>query len=325
VNLSQCPPYTSSYHPTKDDRAQELITFSSIPPILSAEDQKQYEQIPCPFCKSYAAKVFRQSADIVQCQKCSVVYLRTRLNDIALEKLYQGYAEEQSYMHLPKNLEEAKRCSVRRINNMKEMLQFIKPEGILLDVGCGWGPFLLTAQEFGFTPMGVELTKKSVQYANEVLKFSVASTQFLDTHYEPESISVVTMFHVLEHLTHPEEVFKKIYRILKPRGMFCGMVPNIESFYSTTLKEKWAWLDSSYHYMHYSPATLSKHLEASGLKIEHIYTRSRGYPDLRETVEALYPELKDNIRYKTWLRGQERSGHGEGIHFFARKPSHKSQ
>jgi len=53
----------------------------------------------------------------------------------------------------------------------QEILQFIEPGGGWLDVGCGWGGFLLNARAKGFTPRGIELTRKCVEYANTNLAF----------------------------------------------------------------------------------------------------------------------------------------------------------
>ena len=295
--------------------------FSSSP-TLSPQDSLKFEQIACPFCGSNGAYAFRRSADIVRCAACSTVYLRTRLKGQILEQIYQTYADEGSHMRLPKSLDEARSSGLKRDYFLQEILQFTTAEGRLLDVGCGWGAFLLNGREHGFEPAGVELTRKAVQYASNQLHIPVVNTQFLDTPYEPDSFQVVTMNHVLEHLTDPRAALEKIYRILKPDGLFCGIVPNIDSFCANALGEKWYWLDPNYHYVHYAPATLQKHLKAAGFQVERLYTVTGDYgtDPIREAAVKLDPELVETSRFADWLKKVELAGQGEELRFFARKP-----
>src|SRR5204863_410997 len=87
--------------------------------------------------------------------------------------------------------------------------------------------------------------------------------------------------------------------------------------------EQWFWLDPNYHYVHYSPATLRKHLEDAGFKVERIYTKRGDYSikQLREAAEQVHPELRGNdAAFAAWERHNEEKGRGEEIRFFARKP-----
>jgi ubiquinone/menaquinone biosynthesis C-methylase UbiE len=243
-----------------------------------------------------------------------------------LEELYQSYSDAASHMRLPQTLDEANASVMKRDYFLQEILQFTKPQGRLLDVGCGWGAFLLNARDRGFEPAGMELTRPGVAYANEVLGIPVVNTQFIDTPFAPESAAVITMLHVLEHLPYPKQALEKVQRTLKSGGLFCGIVPNIASFCADTQGEGWQWLDATYHYVHYTPATLRKHLEAVGLKVERMYTDYGDYArqNVRKVAEGVHPELKDDHAYDLWLDKIHAEGRGEEIRFFARKPGAKS-
>ncbi len=292
------------------------------PGPLSPEVQKRLERISCPYCGSRDAVAFRRGADIVRCAGCDIVYLRTRQKTEILEQIYQTYADDGSHMALPKNRAQADASELKRDYFLKEILVFTQPVGRLLDVGCGWGAFLLNARNHGFEPLGLELTRKAVCYANDELGIPVVNTQFLDTPYDPKSLQVVTMNHVLEHLPQPREAVAKVFRTLKPGGLFCGIVPNVDSFCSVIQREQWFWLDPNYHYVHYSPATLRRHLEAAGFKIERIYTAKGDYcPDrLHAAACSVSPELSDAVAFDSWLQKNDAEGHGEEIRFFARRP-----
>lgn len=281
--------------------------------------EPKYEKINCPFCRSDKSEQYRISADIVKCKNCQTVYLRTRLTQDEMRKLYQSYADEGSHMALPKNKQEILNSPLRRDYLLSEILEYIQPDGILLDIGCGWGAFLDNARSKGFEPRGIELTKKCVRFANEELRIKVSDKFFEDIYFDNESISVVTMIHVLEHIPTPTTTLKKIFQILKPNGLFAGIIPNIESYCSQTLKEQWYWLDPNYHYVHYSSKILKKHLENYGFEILKLYTTTGDYG--KENLINIIMNVEKISRETSIQRLAqiEKSYMGEEIRFIAKK------
>jgi GT2 family glycosyltransferase/ADP-heptose:LPS heptosyltransferase/tetratricopeptide (TPR) repeat protein len=283
---------------------------------------ERYERVACPGCGHNDGKLFRNSADIVQCQKCELVYLRTRLTKTEMEKLYQSYADEGSHLHLPRSDEELRSTPLRRKYFLDEILQYTKPEGILLDIGCGWGAFLLEARDRGFEPRGIEITRKAAEYARDALQLPVNTSQFLETPFQPDSLSVVTMLHVLEHLPQTREAVERVFTILKPGGLFCGIVPNIASLCSLKQGDGWKWLDPNYHYVHFSPRTLKDLLQRAGFQIERIYTTSGDFT--RETIHTIARRtagLSNEQEVGRYVAEIEARGYGEEIRFVARKPA----
>jgi|WetSurMetagenome_2_1015567.scaffolds.fasta_scaffold02216_10 GT2 family glycosyltransferase/ubiquinone/menaquinone biosynthesis C-methylase UbiE len=290
----------------------------------NSETKKQnsnYEQITCPYCHSIHALKYRNTNDIVKCLNCGIVYLRTRLNKDAMKKLYQAYNTDAPQMFLPKNNNEIKTSLLRRDYWMKEIVEYLNVKDKCLDIGCGWGAFLENAKSYGFTPRGIEITKKGADFAKEKLNINATSEQFLDTPFNDNYFSLVTLNHVLEHLPEPKEALDKIFNILIPDGMFCGIVPNINSLCSTFTLEGWEWLDADYHYVHYSPITLKQQLEKAGFIVEKIYTVSGDYnrQQLNEVIKKYYRPQSENL-YAEVIHQIENDGMGEEIRFLARKP-----
>ena len=284
---------------------------------------REHERVACPACGGQSATRVRQSADIVQCHACETVYLRTRLTRAAMQKLYQSYADEGSHMALPKSLAEAERSGLKRDYFLKEILQYVQPGGGFMDVGCGWGAFLLNARSHGFQPRGIELTKACVNFANSQLQIPVTDTQLDEIDIVPGSLRVVTMNHVFEHLPEPRAALKKILEALEPGGVFCGIVPNFASVCSEVLGENWYWLDPNYHYQHFTPATLRTIFEAAGLVVEKIYTATGDYgaEEVRKACLPRDPQFTDQGYFKNELARYESRGRGEEIRFIARKPT----
>lgn len=292
-------------------------------PVPVHQNQADHEQVPCPACGSRVANAVRTRADIVQCGGCQTVYLRTRMTKEAMRRLYQSYADDGSHMALPKSIEEAEKSGLARNYFLKEILTFIEPSGEFLDVGCGWGGFLLNARKHGFKPRGIELTRRCVGYARDSLKIPVVETQLEETDVTPGSLSVVTMNHVLEHLPEPAKALGKVIDSLKAGGMYCGIVPNFQSACSTSEGENWYWLDPFYHYTHFTPATLRRFLEAAGFIVERLYTATGDYgaENVRKGCLKADAKLADDDYFKAEVQRYEAEGRGEEIRFFARKPS----
>lgn len=285
--------------------------------------QAHTETVACPFCRSTSAVAVRSAADIVQCVECETVYLRTRLSDAALYALYQNYAHEGSHMRLPGSEEEIAQSELRRTAFVEEALGFVQPGGIWLDIGCGWGAMLDEVRTRGFTPRGIELTRSCVDFATMVLGIPVSNSDFLDSAVQPDSCAVISMVHVLEHLTHPAESLRKVRASLVEGGLFCGIVPNFDSLCSELLQDGWAWLDPYYHYVHYTPTTLRARLSEAGFAVERMYTATGDYGTeiVLNYIRSVAPELPPSVSYEDLLAAVEADGRGEEIRFFARKVS----
>lgn len=233
----------------------------------------QKEIVPCPFCKTDSAHFqrVRKSDDIVQCNQCLIVFLRTRPNLESLQEHYQTYADEQSHMRIPKTVAEINNPSLRRQYMMTRILRYAA-KGPLLDIGCGWGPFLLNARDNGFTPFGVEITRKAVEFARSPLCLPVAEDLQTMHGMAFHPFNAVVMNHTLEHMPEPRAVMEWIYTHLRPKGVFAGIVPNYASIPSVVLGEDWEWLDPTMHYVHFTPDTLAHWLYNTGFTVREIHT-----------------------------------------------------
>ena len=278
------------------------------------------EKINCPFCGSNNAEKYREIADIARCNSCNAIYLRTRLNESTLEELYQSYADTGSHMDPPANDIYIKTSPLRREKFLNELLDFHMPEGLLLDIGCGWGAFIENAREKGFSVKGFELTERAAGFGIEKLNLDISTGQFYSTPIADNSVSVVTMIHTLEHMVNPREILDKIHCILKPGGIFCGIIPNIKSFASEILTDQWEWIDPYHHIVHFYPDFLERKLADAGFEIKKMYTQSGDFNKavLRELVKEKYALLRESDIMEK-INEISAEGKGEEIVFFASK------
>ena len=136
----------------------------------------------------------------------------------------------------------------------------------LLDVGCGTGDFLNTAQKNNWIVSGIEPNILARNLANEKTNNAVFDVSKL-SEFNPASFDVITLWHVLEHLPNLEsqlEVFKKL---LKPNGVLVIAVPNYKSFDANYYKEFWAAFDVPRHLWHFDKRSISKLISKFSMEV----------------------------------------------------------
>jgi protein O-GlcNAc transferase len=96
-----------------------------------------------------------------------------------------------------------------------------------LDIGCGDGALVMTASEFGFNALGLDVRKETVQRIL-ALGYKAIECDFLNMSVS-DPIDVVSMTDVLEHLPFPIPSLRKAHHVLKPNGVLLLSCPNTES------------------------------------------------------------------------------------------------
>jgi SAM-dependent methyltransferase len=101
--------------------------------------------------------------------------------------------------------------------------------GAVIDIGCGRGEWLELLAEFGISGRGYDLNRVAVEESRErgldvVLADAIEALSKLPD----ESCSVITAFHIVEHL--PFETLVRLFdhslRVLRPGGLLIAETPN---------------------------------------------------------------------------------------------------
>jgi 2-polyprenyl-3-methyl-5-hydroxy-6-metoxy-1,4-benzoquinol methylase len=142
----------------------------------------------------------------------------------------------------------------------------IDKKGFLADIGAGSGLFLKIARNAGWKVSGVEFSLKGVKSIKK-LGIEVFDRPMSSGIYAPDSIDIVTIWEVLEHINNPNEFIAQIRNILKPNGFLFVCVPNINSFVTRILHEKAHTFGGNSHVNFFSIETLSKFLKKNGFEM----------------------------------------------------------
>jgi len=190
----------------------------------------------CPLCGSPAFQPFRSAdcsrhalydprlpptIDWMRCDVCTHVFTSGSFTAAAAAiVLSRAHA-----FQLPGQDYERRRPIAARI--AEQVCRFVAPDGPWLDVGFGDGALLLTAEEFGFAPVGVDIRPAAVAalqaigveaYAGDFLKF-VSVRKF----------RVVSLMDVLEHLPFPGRALTLAASLLAPGGVLIVSCPAYDS------------------------------------------------------------------------------------------------
>jgi 2-polyprenyl-3-methyl-5-hydroxy-6-metoxy-1,4-benzoquinol methylase len=147
-----------------------------------------------------------------------------------------------------------------------------RPGARLLDFGCGTDIFLNHAREQGWDTLGMDISPQTVeQVRGRGHKAFLVSPSVWD-HIENESLDLVRMNHVLEHLYNPREVMASIRAKMRRGGKLYLAIPNPDSLTSRIFGSRWFGLDCPRHVILYSPSVLKTFLERVGfsdVQIKH--------------------------------------------------------
>lgn len=194
-----------------------------------------------------------------RCLRCDHVFTDGYFNSKTAKLIFSKTNAEQRVGY---DIERQRYISARIVDRV---LPFIN-NGSWLDVGFGNGSLLFTAQEYGFTPVGVDLRENSVSamnsfgiraYCTDLTKLSL-----------PNPCSVISMADVLEHMPFPKEGLSAAYNLLAERGILFASMPNSEAMIWKVLDHGnanpyWGELE---HYHNFSRTRLYQLLEEHGFE-----------------------------------------------------------
>lgn len=229
------------------------------------------ESINCAVCNKNNFKILFKSRDyryhlrggeftLVKCRSCGLVYLNPRPSKQEISKFYP-----QEYYDLKFSLLE-KLTTQLFLKIDTANLKKYKKGGLILDLGCGPGDFLLEMKKCGFETIGVDVSKRACDIAQK-RGIKVFNGELENCHFSDETFDIITLWHVFEHLHDPSSTLKEIHRIMKKDGILLIEVPNIESFSFKLFKRYCFHLDIPRHLYHWSPETIEKILHQNKIRI----------------------------------------------------------
>jgi len=225
----------------------------------------EMEEIPCPICEKSGSNPLHQEGafQMVRCTSCQFIYLNPRPTNESLFSFYQHYLPEGE-----SSIESWQRMMQPVFKRAANLIQHHKGSGRLLDVGAGFGFFLAEMRGRGWEVTGVEISRKGMDYARDVLGLTVHPGPLEEVGFPENYFDAVTGFYVIEHLPNPMTFLIECYRIIKPGGLLLLRYPhttpikNLLQFFGMENR----LYDLPAHLSDFSPEMIQRCLERVGFE-----------------------------------------------------------
>lgn len=209
------------------------------------------------------------SFEIVQCTRCKLIYLK---NPVSVDKdteTYDHYFEESTVLEYRCDSASPAMRTLWAINEQRlDWIDRLQGVTSILDTGSGRGHFMAHAASRGYRVQGIEISPIAALYSEKTygLKPYVLNLDHSTWHIE-DTFDLITMWHVLEHLSDPITVLKKLGNCLKPHGRLIVEVPNINSIKFRLARPQQKWVGGNHprhHRFFFSHHSLKNMLLKSG-------------------------------------------------------------
>ena len=235
------------------------------------------EHVACALCGADDTR-FRHhkfGLDVVQCNRCGLVYANPRLPKAAL---MTRYSEQNFWDEYLRDLGVGRdgHVDVDRFDTfhapLLHLLQIYLPRpGVLLEVGAAAGLFMKSAERAGWTTKGVEPMAVAAAFAREGLGLDVIQGTLEEAQFPPRSFDAVAVLETIEHVPNPIAVLKEVRVLLRERGLLVLTTPNWEALSRHALGEQWAVISPAEHLYLFSEATLTAALRKAGFSWVHYH------------------------------------------------------
>ena len=222
----------------------------------------------CHVCQGLRVYYLFSAGDhrMVRCEDCGLVFLNPQPSDAELSRIYgadyflgsDSEAGRQAVSEIKQATARLYLAESRRYSGLEK--------GRLLEVGCGDGDFLVTAEAEGWQVTGVEYSdaacekvrsrlKRGVVHRGELAQAGLAAGQF----------DFCVLSDVIEHVRDPLAFLREIHRVLKPGGTLFIATPDIGSWSARVMRQRWMEFKAE-HLVYFDRHTLQTALVKSGFR-----------------------------------------------------------
>lgn len=223
-----------------------------------------------PFLQLKDHMITKEEFTIVSCTNCGFHFT----NPIPeKDKIGAYYKSEEYISHSSSNKGLINYLyNVVRKRTLKQKVSWVKNAvhgNRLLDIGSGTGHFLKTAKESGFDGYGIEPDEDARNFAHK--ENHVRSCEQSELYnLENNSVDVITMWHVLEHVYDLRKDIQRMHEILSAGGKLFVAVPNMNSYDARYYKEYWAAYDVPRHLYHFQQQDIARLFMDLGFELEKV-------------------------------------------------------
>lgn len=212
-------------------------------------------KILCPICRSSNVNSLHSCNLYNYCHSCQVAWLKKRIQPVYKTNYYQGKLSWAKGMFAPlQNFFYRQRIGYINLKNIKTWI----------DIGAGDGEFLQHISSD--KKIGVEISESGRKMMEQSGILAMSPSQFLEK--SSLGASVISFWHVLEHVDQPERYLNAARNNLLKTGKLVIGVPNISSLEFKIFGKNWFHFVPEYHCWCFSTQSLPLLVKKCGFTIE---------------------------------------------------------
>lgn len=229
----------------------------------------------CPLCGITGNRVIARFPERTyrRCRKCCTVYLESfAAKEKAYDKRYffADYRAQYGRTYL-QDFDSIKAASRPRVRIIRELLGDLT-DGVVVDIGCAYGPFLDALKESGMPGYGVDVSPEAVTFVRKKLGIPAVCAAFEDMGRKslPHRVSAVTLWYVIEHFQQTDLAIRRAAALLPPGGVLAFSTPNGRGISARRKLRDFLQNSPADHFTIFSPRGLRKLLSGYGLELRRI-------------------------------------------------------
>jgi 2-polyprenyl-3-methyl-5-hydroxy-6-metoxy-1,4-benzoquinol methylase len=231
------------------------------------EAEEETIEVDCDLCGGTNRQILfvKEGFPHCRCTNCGLVYVSPRL---------------KRHLELQKNCGTGamgeERLTAAQTKRLKREIATIEPWRQLnkfLDIGPGRGWYLGAAAEAGWETWAVEVNTSALACLNGLTSSRIMPVQAEEFESPEGFFDVVRLSDVIEHLTSPRRVVRKIFRSLRPGGLLELSTTNFASLSMRINGPQWMYLNGTDHIILFDPQTMNRLLAQAGFHNIQIRTR----------------------------------------------------
>jgi SAM-dependent methyltransferase len=243
----------------------------------------ELESVPCDLCGRSEGTVLFVGRDyrfgrteqytFVRCESCGLIRLNPRPSMSALQELYE--------LEYPIEMETSPERGIRKSELLRSLWHRLtgnytdrvitRVRGRVLDVGCGYGKYLLPLKKKGCEVYGVEVNPKCVDFCRKA-GLTVFRGTLEEANFPDAFVDFVILSQVLEHVPSPKRTLKEIHRVLKPSGRVLIYCPNGKGYLRDLFGMYWHGWHIPFHLYVFTAPTLTQLANEAGFAVARIRT-----------------------------------------------------
>lgn len=208
-----------------------------------------------------------QLNEIVRCNRCGLMYANPRKDaDCVNIEAWEDNPDFDMAKERPQHYEK-EQLQVRDYANTRAFLAQLYPRrGKLVELGSSMGLLLDSFRKDGWDVLGIDPDRNGCRHATQRLNIPTIATTLEAAGQPDESVNVVVMLHVIEHVPDPVQTLQEIHRVLKPGGHLVLETPRYDTLMYKLLGRRERSLGCDGHIYFFTTDTLRKTYEAAGFE-----------------------------------------------------------